>query len=235
GCADRLAVFDAGTGIRPLGNALEKSAQAIDADIFLSHFHIDHVCGLPFFAPFYRPGNRLRVWAGNLLPERRIAEAMRMIMIDPLYPTSVEAFKADVEFRDFRAGEALRPHVGMALRTAPLNHPGRATGYRLDFDAKSVAYVTDTEHRPDRLDAHVLDLAAGADLMIYDSNYTDAEWQSRIGWGHSTWQEGVRLADAAGVRKLVIFHHDPEHDDGFLDRVAAKAAAMRPGTVIAAD
>jgi phosphoribosyl 1,2-cyclic phosphodiesterase len=234
-CGDHLVVFDAGTGMRPLGNLLARSAQTIEADIFLSHFHMDHVNGLPFFAPFYQSGNRLRVWAGNLLPERRIEEAMRTIMADPLYPTGVGAFKAAVEFRDFRAGEALRPRAGMALRTAPLNHPGRATGYRLEFGGKSIAYVTDTEHRAGRLDDRVLDLAAGVDVMIYDGNYTDAEWQSRIGWGHSTWQEGVRLADAAGARRLVVFHHDPEHDDGFLDRVASEAEAMRPGTLVAAE
>ena len=233
-CGDRLVIFDGGTGLRPLGNALAAAA-TVDTDIFLSHFHIDHVCGLPFFAPLFGSENRLRLWAGNLLPERGIAQALHMLMDDPLFPTGIESFKAGLDLRDFRAGETLTPHGGMTVRTAPLHHPGRATGYRLDFDGRSVAYVTDTEHWPDRLDKNVLNLVAGADLMIYDGNYTDAEWSSRVGWGHSSWQEGVRLAAMADVRKVAIFHHDPDHDDSFLDRVATEAAATRSGTIVAAE
>jgi phosphoribosyl 1,2-cyclic phosphodiesterase len=119
------------------------------------------------------------------------------------------------------------------VRTVPLSHPDRATGYRVEHAGKSVAYVTDTEHEPGRLDDNVLALVARADVMIYDSTYTDEEFPSRTGWGHSTWQEGVRLAAAAGVRRLVVFHHDPGRDDAALDRIAAAAAARRPGTLVA--
>jgi phosphoribosyl 1,2-cyclic phosphodiesterase len=201
----------------------------------LSHCHIDHISGLPFFAPCYLPTGRLRLWAGNLLPDRRIEQVLRTMMAEPLFPTGIETFKASVEFRDFRAGVVLQPHPDVTLRTAVLNHPGRATGYRLEYGGRAIAYVTDTEHRPGQLDRNVLELAAGADLMIYDGNYTDDEWPSRVGWGHSTWQEGVRLAEAANAKALAIFHHDPEHDDRFLDRVAAEASARRPGTVVAAE
>jgi phosphoribosyl 1,2-cyclic phosphodiesterase len=234
-CGEHLIVLDAGTGIRLLGNSLMSTKSAVDADIFFSHCHIDHINGLPFFAPAFAPGNRLRLWAGNLLPDRRIEQVLRTMMAEPLFPTGIETFKASVEFRDFRAGVMLQPHAGVTLRTAPLNHPGRATGYRLECGGRSVAYITDTEHRPGQLDRNVLELAAGADLMIYDGNYTDDEWPSRVGWGHSTWQEGVRLAEAAGVKVLAIFHHDPEHDDRFLDCVAAEASARRPGTVVATE
>ena len=96
-----------------------------------------------------------------------------------------------------------------------------------------MAYITDTEHRPAGLDRNILGLVSGADVMIYDATYTDAEYPSHKDWGHSTWQEGVRLANAAGVRTLVIFHHDPGHDDDFMDQVAADAAAARPGTIVA--
>src|SRR5258707_6695462 len=114
----------------------------------------------------------------------------------------------------------------------PLNHPGGCTGYRLDFGNKSIAYVTDTEHKPGVLDRNVLDLAGGADLLIYDANYTDEEFPKYVGWGHSTWQEGVRLADAADVDTLVLFHHDPKHNDELLDCVNAEAERIRPGTIV---
>ena len=123
------------------------------------------------------------------------------------------------------------PHI--SLRTAPLNHPNGATGYRIEYAGKAVAYITDTEHRPEGLDCNILALVKRADLMIYDATYTDAEFPQHKDWGHSTWQEGVRLADAAGVRRLVIFHHDPGHDDAFMDGVATEAAVTRPGTIVA--
>jgi phosphoribosyl 1,2-cyclic phosphodiesterase len=119
------------------------------------------------------------------------------------------------------------------LRTGPLNHPNGATGYRVEYGGKAAAYITDTEHRAGGLDKNVLQLVDRADVMIYDATYTDEEYPTRRGWGHSTWQEAVRLADAAQVKTLAIFHHDPDHDDGFMDRVASEAAAMRPGTIVA--
>ena len=119
------------------------------------------------------------------------------------------------------------------MRTMPLNHPNGATGYRLEAHGRAVCYVTDTEHIVGELDDNVLELVRGADLMIYDSTYTDEEYPAHEGWGHSTWQQGVRLADAADVGELVIFHHDPSHDDAFMDKVASRASTLRPGTRVA--
>jgi phosphoribosyl 1,2-cyclic phosphodiesterase len=234
-CGDRLLIFDAGTGLRLLGNALVQAAASAHADIFLSHCHIDHIAGLPFFAPCFLSNSQIRLWAGNLLPERALAQVARMVMSDPLFPSAAGMFKANIKFRDFHSGEGLRPHPGITLTTAPLNHPGRATGYRLEYGGRSIAYITDTEHRPGQLDQHVVALADGVDLMIYDCNYTDEEFPARTGWGHSTWQEGIRILAAAGAKRLAIFHHDPDHDDEFLDGVKAQATARHPGTVVAAE
>jgi phosphoribosyl 1,2-cyclic phosphodiesterase len=229
---DRILIFDGGTGLRRLGEKLVGIGSSLKADIFYSHFHMDHVCGLPFFTPCYIPTNQIRLWGGNLSSGRTTKQALSAMMADPLFPVGLDEFKAKMEFRDFRPGETLKPHGDATLRTAPLNHPGGCTGYRLDFGDKSIAYVTDTEHKPGTLDQNVLDLADGADLLIYDANYTDDEFVKRIGWGHSTWQEGVRLADAAGVDTLVLFHHDPQHHDDMLDRIAAEVEAKRPGTIV---
>ena len=122
---------------------------------------------------------------------------------------------------------------GVSLRTAPLNHPNGACGYRIEYDGKAIAYITDTEHYPDRLDDRVLSLVQDAGVMIYDATYTDEEYEKFVGFGHSTWQEGIKLADAANVETLVIFHHDPSHTDDMMDEIAADVEKARPGTIVA--
>jgi phosphoribosyl 1,2-cyclic phosphodiesterase len=212
-----------------------RQATASHFDIFLSHFHIDHVTGLPFFAPLYSKDHSVRVWAGNLGPNLQTEDAVRKLMSFPLFPIEVETFKAKIEFRDFRSGDTLNPQSGVTLRTAPLIHPGGATGYRVDFGGRSVAYLTDTECGDGPIDPAVLSLAEGAALVILDAAYTDDELPSRVGWGHSSWQQGVRLATEAGAGQLCLFHHDPEHDDDFIDVVAKAANSARPGTIVACE
>ena len=230
-CGGHLFILDGGTGLRELGRDL-LHGPALDADILLSHTHLDHIIGVPFFRPLYQARNRFRLWAGHLLPDGNLMDALCKMMVAPLFPIPPAAFDA-CECRDFHVGETLEPRPGVIVRTAALNHPNNATGYRIEHNGRSICYVTDTEHRPDERDAAVIGLVRDADIMIYDSTYTDEEYASFAGWGHSTWQEGVRIADAAGVKRLVIFHHDPAHDDGFMDEVAAKAHAARPGTLVA--
>jgi phosphoribosyl 1,2-cyclic phosphodiesterase len=114
-----------------------------------------------------------------------------------------------------------------------LSHPDLATGYRVDFQGKSICYLTDTEHPAEGHDENILKLIRGADIVIYDSMYTEEEYACRKGWGHSTWQAGAKLCDAAGVKTFVVFHHDPEHDDAFMDKVAADVQQTRPGSIVA--
>lgn len=227
-----VLVFDAGTGIRELGRNLAAKGP-VEADLFFTHTHIDHVVGLPFFAPLYVPGSKIRVWAGHLKPDRTLKETLATLMAEPLFPVPIEIFSAAPDFHDFVAGETLEPYPGLKVRTCLLNHPNGATGYRVDWKGKSICYVTDCEHDPKQLDASILALIEGADIVVYDSTYTDEEYTKFKGWGHSTWQEAVRLATAAEVKTLVLFHHDPSHDDTFMDRVAAEAETMRSGTLVA--
>jgi phosphoribosyl 1,2-cyclic phosphodiesterase len=229
----RHLIFDAGTGLLPLGRSMAARGDACETDWYFTHSHFDHIQGIPFFAPLYNPRNRFRLWAGHLAPEMNLKTVLSTMMQAPLFPIPIEIFTADVAFNDFKVGEILTPAPGITIKTAPLNHPNRATGYRIEAAGKALCYVTDTEHVPGKPDADILGLIEGADLVIYDSTYTDAEFPQHVGWGHSTWQEGVRLVTQAGAKRLAIFHHDPSHDDIFMDEVAAQAEAMRPGTIVA--
>jgi phosphoribosyl 1,2-cyclic phosphodiesterase len=233
-CGERLVIFDGGSGLRLLGNELVKSQRSVDADILYSHCHLDHICGLPFFAPIDMPTANLRLWAGNLLPNFNLEQVLRRVFGEPLFPNSAfDNFACSLEFNDFRAGDTLNPNPEILIHSAPLIHPGGATGYRLEYRGRVIAYVTDTEHRPGHIDQNVLRLAQNADLLIYDCTYTQEEFSIFVGRGHSTWCEGVRLAEAAAVKTLAIFHHDPAHDDAFMDCIATEAASARPGTFVA--
>jgi len=231
-CGERLIILDAGSGLRELGNALVKQSDQIDADILLTHCHYDHVAGLPFFAPFYKPQNQFRLRAGSLLPHSGVKTMVQTLMSEPLFSIDVDKFRADINYCDFIAGESMT--LGdVTIRTAPLNHPGKATGYRIDYAGRSLAYLTDHEAHGGDSDAALVELARGADLVIYDTTYTDDEIGSRRGWGHSTWRDGFQLVDAAGAKTFCLFHHAPEHDDDTMDAILREAEAERPGTIAA--
>ena len=232
-CGDHRLVFDAGSGLRVLGLALADEPGPADIDLFLSHCHIDHVIGLPFFGPAFVKGNRLRLWAGNLKDAGGVQETVRKLMSYPLFPIEIEAAQGKIEFNDFEPGVTLTPRPGVKVMTTPLNHPGGATGYRVEYGGRAMAYITDTELNADEMDPALLELARDASIVIIDTTYTDEELPEHVGWGHSSWQQAVRLANEAGVGKLFLFHHDPEHDDDEMDRIAAAAAKARPGTVVA--
>jgi phosphoribosyl 1,2-cyclic phosphodiesterase len=228
----RQLILDAGTGIRDLGKALLARGERRHI-LLLSHCHWDHINGFPFFAPAYCPGHELRVLAGHLSGKGGIRNVLAGQMSHPTFPVPLEAMKAQLVFEDFVAGDELDLGPEIRVRTAPLNHPDGATAYRIDHAGKSVCYVTDTEHRQDGFDPLLLSLIADADMMIYDATFTDAEYRSKIGWGHSTWQEGLRLCRAAGVKRYVMFHHNPDHDDLFLADIEKQAKSVWPAAEMA--
>ena len=231
-CGEHLLIFDAGTGLRELGNAL-KLNDGVQASIFLSHCHFDHICGLPFFAPFFHSGSRVRLWAGNLLPDFKLVDVIGQMMSAPLFPIRRDIFDAKIEYRDFLAGASFAPVPGVTMHTIRLNHPDGATGYRVEYHGGSVAYITDHELENGALDQSLVSFLLDVDILIYDCTYTTEELLSHIGWGHSSWQQGLELASKARAKTFCLFHHDPDHDDDQLDSIAAQVSAQRPGSLVA--
>lgn len=225
-------ILDIGTGSRLLGKRLLKEGTQ-SATLLLSHAHLDHIAGFPFFAPAYVKGFALRVMAGHCRGNPDIEAVLARQMERPLFPVPMRTMGADLSFEEVRQGAVFLLGADVTVRTAALNHPDGATGYRIEHLGRSLCYVTDTEHVPGRPDHNILDLIAGADLVIYDSTYTEEEWKTKIGWGHSTWNEGVRLCRAAGVRQLALFHHDPDHDDEDVAAIERAAQTEWPGVFAA--
>lgn len=233
-CGEERLILDGGSGLRAAGEAMRAGRPAA-VDIFLTHSHYDHVIGLPFFAPLYDPATQVTLWSGHLAGKMTTRQLLAKIMEPPLFPVRVDSCAANLHYRDFQPGDVLCPREGVVLRTASLNHPGGCVGYRVEWRGRSVALVSDTEHEPGRLDAAVLGLIRDADLVVYDATYTDEEMQRYRGFGHSTWQQGIRLCKAAGARRLALFHHDPARSDDQMDAIEKAAKGEFAGAFAARD
>jgi phosphoribosyl 1,2-cyclic phosphodiesterase len=227
----RLLVFDAGTGIRKLGSEL--LGKKVKADLFFSHLHWDHIQGFPFFTPAFVPGNAFSIHAVKMPPapgldapeiERVLGAQMRA----PNFPVGLDMMKAQLKFIDVPLGERIF-RGGIEIQHLPVDHPNGCVAYRVNHRGRSVVYATDLEHHGDDIDAGLSELCQNADLLIYDAMYTPEEYDGktggmpRHGWGHSTFTAAARLARHAGVKELCLFHHDPAHDDAFLDDLAQRS------------
>ncbi|MSO74437.1 MAG: MBL fold metallo-hydrolase [Alphaproteobacteria bacterium] len=232
-CGRHLIIFDTGTGICQLGVSLLKEG-ALDADIMFSETRFNYMCGLPFFAHGYDTKNDIRAWAGHAGTIGSVQRDLTAMMTSPLFPIPLSFIGGLKSCHDFVAGERLEPKPGVTVRTAPLDHPFGATGYRVEHDGRSLCYISGTRHEPGKPNAAILALMADADAVIYDSFYADADYVAD-GASHSTWQESVRLCKTVGARRLIAFEHNPSHDDAYLYGVQAAIGDALPGSLVAAE
>lgn len=232
-CGGEQMIFDLGSGARVLGTSYPAPFKAT---IFLSHYHYDHLQGLPFFTPMSDPSSAFRLF-GPTRNGMSVKEILCGQMVQPYFPVTAEmVFRAQLEYQAMNEGD--RVELGDAVVTAlELNHPGGNLGYRVDYRGKSIVYATDVEHGT-AADERLAQFARGTDLLIYDAMYTEDEYLGRsgppkTGWGHSTWQASVRAADLAEVKKLVLFHHDPTRDDAGMAKILREVRKHRPEAVAA--
>jgi phosphoribosyl 1,2-cyclic phosphodiesterase len=227
-------LFDAGSGLPPAGRIIGENPPAM-LHLFMTHYHYDHIIGLPFFCPLFMRDASVTIWSGNMAGKATTRDMLRKIMHPPLFPVSPDICAARVACRDFRAGDVLEPLDGLTIRTGMLNHPGGAIGYRVEWGGRVVAVITDTEHEPGKLDETVLDLIADADLFIYDGAFEESELAKYKGFGHSTWQQAVLLAKQAGAKRTAIFHHAPTRTDEMLLDMERRAQERLPSIFFARD
>ena len=232
----QLFILDAGTGIRALGMSLIKEKRLpIDAHLFLSHTHWDHIQGFPFFAPAFIPGNKIHVH-GGVGSDAELATVLPGQMLHRYFPVSLSELGGEIVFEHTDGGTY--DIAGAHIHVEDLHHPGTTVGYRFTIGSRVIAYCTDTEPVdvapgldpttiPDLpLDPAVLRLAQDADVFIHDAQYADAEYPPKVGWGHSPLSFVVRTALAARAKRLILFHHDPMRSDDLLDTFLADARAL---------
>ncbi|MEM7300957.1 MAG: MBL fold metallo-hydrolase [Pseudomonadota bacterium] len=226
-CDDHVLIFDAGTGIRRLGESLLKRGIS-KYHLFFTHCHYDHISGFPFFKPLYMPTTDIDIWSGHLKPPKCTRSMIADFMVQPFFPIGPEVLQAKVAYMDFRPGDTIDSLKNVTIKTTLLNHDQGAVAYRVEFNGKAVCYVTDTTHVIGAPDQNIVNLIRGSDLVIYDATYTDDEFDTYKDYGHSTWQEGIRLCQAAEVDTMALFHHCPGRSDEQLKEIERQAQALLP-------
>jgi len=235
-CGTELLIFDLGSGVRALGERLFASGTPVNASIFVSHYHYDHLQGLPFFLPIFDARNRFTVH-GAVRNGVSVKDAVAGQMVQPYFPVSADmVFRAKVDYRPMAPGDVVK--VGEAtVRTCELNHPGGSLAYRVDFRGRSLVYATDAEWGSEH-DGAFADFARNAGVLIFDAMYTEDEYEGRVGprrvgWGHSTWNSAVKVANEARAGQLILFHHEPTRDDAGMDKLLRAVRKVRPEAVAA--
>ena len=229
--AGRVLLLDGGTGLRAFGQ--HWGVRPLDATLLFTHVHWDHIRGVPFFGPAFHPDSRIRLGGAS---EAEVREALSGQMTAPCFPITLDAFAAELSWREVRSGRAFEDGP---FRITPLRlkHPGGVLAYRIEAEGRALVFATDVEHAG-QVDPALVELARGADLLVHDAQYTTAEYlgqggPSRVGWGHSTIDEAVEVAARAEVARLALFHHDPSRTDDGVAVLEAYARAQHPGAFAA--
>ena len=220
-------ILDCGTGLRMLGSrwATPNGGKAPETQILVTHYHWDHIQGIPFFSPLYVENNEFHFYSfrSKYLGRDSLKQVFEAQMALPYFPVDMSAMNAKRKFKEMDGGDTFK--VGENKITARwLNHPQGCLGFRIETPAGTVAYATDNEPGDPKLDESLRELAAGADIFINDAQFTPEQLETtRKGWGHSSWLEGVKVARHAGAKTLVLFHHDPDSTDRMVDSILRQA------------
>jgi len=232
-CGEHVIVCDAGTGIRSLGGKIIAEKKYKNIDLLLSHAHYDHIEGLPFFAPMFSSDYNVEIRCGKLDGAEDTYEVVSDFMQRPYFPVGPEIFMAKTNFHLLKENQAFDISPQVHVQTLPLVHPGGATAYRIEYNNKSFAYVTDTEHSIGQTNYDIVEFIDGVDVFVYDASLSDEELPQFEGFGHSTWQEGLRMAQSANVKRYFAFHHMPFRCDIDLDEIDQQISAQMPGSGVA--
>jgi phosphoribosyl 1,2-cyclic phosphodiesterase len=232
---NNLLIFDGGTGIRLLGQKLkaESNGTPIKAHIFFSHFHLDHIQGIPFFRPLYDSQNHFTFYfaGANGGSTNLVMDALARMMANPYFPVDISRLPCSRDYLNVVEGTFTAADVQILV--LPLNHPQGCVGYRIMQNGKSIAYCTDVEHGVDWSDENLKKLASNADLLIVDSQFTPEELLDHAGWGHSSWKQSIDLGVKAGAKQVVLYHHDPNHEDSEVDDILSLARKHHPNVIAA--
>lgn len=231
--AEEYILLDCGSGLRMFGNHIAGKPQGVERryHFFLSHYHLDHIQGLPFFVPLYDPHSVI-TFHGFTSLGRSVREILQGLMTPPYFPVKLAGVPARVEYVDTNVLPVTVADVEVSC--LPLRHPDGSLSYRLRRNGNTIVFATDHEFGDEVVDSALVRFSAGADYLIYDATYQESEYESlRRGWGHSTWYAAVKTAILAQVRNLILFHHHPDHSDRELDAVLRIARREFPATQVA--
>jgi len=225
-------ILDCGTGLRMLGRRWmdSRGAPAGDVHVFVTHYHWDHIQGLPFFAPLYSERNRFHFYSfrSQQLGRNSLKQVLETQMANPFFPVDMSVMSAARDFTDIAGGDQVEID-GTRVTARWLNHPQGCLGFRVETPAGIIAYATDNEPGPAEFERNLRELAAGADIFVNDAQYTPEQVRgNRMGWGHSSWLEGVQVAQEVGAKHLVLFHHDPDSSDRDVDLILQQARRKFP-------
>jgi phosphoribosyl 1,2-cyclic phosphodiesterase len=230
---EEVLIFDAGSGIRDLGLHLagQSARGPLRIHLFLTHFHWDHLLGLPFFVPLFDTRNVITIYSSPY--SAPLQPSVAAVMRHPHFPVAFETVPSHVQLVEL--GAAPCRAAGAEVRAFPVHHPQGACGYRIEAAGASVVYVPDREPGVEALDRVVRENAKGADVLLHDAQYTPEEYLTQRGWGHSTWEEAVAVARDAQAKRLLLFHHDPEHSDDAIRSIVGQARAAFPSVEAASE
>lgn len=233
--AGKRLIFDGGTGLRVLGKQLMQEMPAA-AHLFFTHTHWDRIQGFPFFIPAFIEGNHFDIYGAIGQNGASIKQRLSDQMLRPNFPVPLQVMRSDLRFHDISPGSVITLD-DVVVETISLNRPNGALGYRVTWNGHTVVYATDTEHYPNQTDQGLLYLAHEADLLIYDAAYADNAYYDpnsmQARQQPATWYAGVEVATAAKVKQIILFHHDPAHEDDFLDQVEAEVQSKFPNVRLA--